>query len=112
MRIKIAVLAIVAFVNAGIKTAIFQQRNGLCSPNLQRRHGRIYKCEIQRNLKNIFADLYHLFVWTVTYVQICAVICHLLKMDNSLQPHMWNRIHILTFLYVVANGMMTCEHDD
>ena len=51
VRIKIAVLAIVAFAIAGRKTAIFQQRNRLLAPNLQRRRGQTYKCEIQRNRK-------------------------------------------------------------
>ena len=64
VRIKIAVSAIVAFGIAGRKTAIFQQRNRLLAPNLQRRRGRTCKCSIMS--KNILADLYHLFVWTVT----------------------------------------------
>ena len=59
MRIKIAVLAIVVFAIAGRKTAIFQQRNRLLAPNLQRRCGRTYKCEIQRNL--IFLPTYTTF---------------------------------------------------
>ena len=79
MRIKIAVLAIVAFAIAGRKTAIFQQRNGLLAPNLQRRCARTYKCEIQRNLKKIFCRLIpsfrvdgHIYYIYIYMLQACG----------------------------------------
>ena len=56
-RTKIAVLANVTFSVPGEKIAVSLQRNGLYAPNLQRRRGRIYKCEIRRNLKKSFCRL-------------------------------------------------------
>ena len=79
MRIKIAVLAIVAFAIAG---RIFQQRNGLLAPNLQRKRGRTYKCDIQRNEKQIFADIppfcvdchiYHHMISRALNITICYI---------------------------------------
>ena len=75
MRIKIAVLAIVAFAIAGRKTAIFQQRNGLLAPCSEDADEPINAKSSVISKQN-FADLYHLFAWTVTY-------CHCLDYQTN-----------------------------
>ena len=65
VHIKIAVLAIVAFANAGIYISAMQR--AMSSKFAAKTQTN--KCEIQRNLKKYFC---HLFAWTVTYSKVSA----------------------------------------